>query len=140
MSNQVEIAATITLKPEAVEIINFLSVTRYADDPSPKGRWQQTAERFPIVAEFAQNDRADFIPFGAYGDFENEFLIEGMKWEISCSTGNKKDELQAFLEFLPKIADQIDLDAMHEGFAGDYVVHYELKNNIVVETGRENRY
>lgn len=131
------IEASVTLKPEAVELIQLLK--ELVHTPKDEGDWKRVAEKFPIVAEYAQNDRADFIPFGA-NVAKPEWSLNGTDWEFSCSTADHDDELKAFLEMLPKIATAATVDTEIEGFTGPILVDYELQGGVMVEVNRRRKY
>jgi hypothetical protein len=141
MSNQTVVSAKITLKPEAVEIIRCLLALWYSDlNDEDQNRWAKVGEKYPIVAKYGANDRADFIPYGGYGDLVNENTLVDNQWNFVCSTGNKEDEVEAFMKMLPLIADAAKVTTEVEGYTGGFTVEYKLSGEDMMETNRYREY
>jgi hypothetical protein len=115
MSYQYELSGTVELTPTGVAIVSLLHETRKAEHPDTEvSTWLIVAQTYPEVEEFGQNDRSDFIPYGAYGDLDPESTLRGSTWEIQCSTKNAGDEIEAFMKMLPRIATACDLEVEND--------------------------
>lgn len=80
--------------------------------------WGEFVEQFPFLSDYAEQERAKFIPSGASRYMPDSWETDGLErninietgyWTFQCSLKNYNQEIQQFFkEVLPKIIDSAD--------------------------------
>ncbi|MEM5592822.1 hypothetical protein AAHH67_15635 [Niallia circulans] len=117
--------------------------------------WNDFTEKFPFLTDYANQDRAEFIPRGslAYmpdtweeGEFPDQMSTDGFErsinletgyWTFQCSLKNYNQEIEQFInEVLPKIIDSAEhIEYFYEEWARS--IFYELKDEKIVDSDRK---
>jgi hypothetical protein len=133
MSYQYEIEAEIYLTEEGIKIVELYNSISFKD-VGEREVWSVVGDTYPVVAKYGSNDRADFIPRGAYGSIEPVSNFVWNYWQIHCSTPDRSNEIQAFLELIPLISKEAFVSVKNDD---RQVTDYQLSYGKMIELKKE---